>query len=278
MIEILFALGAAITAGLADPMIKRNIENSGRYKAIVYSFIFLSIFLFIGALLLNIKFVFPLEILAPFIAQTIIGAIGIIAYFKAFESGKVSVLGPLSTIYVLLVVIVGIIIFGEQLSITQILGGILVILAGITLAFEDISKFKFEKGVFYIAIAIFSWGYYYSFIKPLIFEIGAYMTTLALETSLTLAISAYYLLKKKDLSFPSKGASGIALRSFIVCLSTIFYSYSIEQIGAALTSIIAATSPLINIPASYLVLKEKLSIYKYAAVVLIVVGLIMILS
>ncbi len=279
MFGILLAIGAAITAGITDPMIKKTIKVNGRYKALVYNFVFLCLFLFLGAILLNIKLVFPSELLPAFIAETVIGAMGIIVYFKALESGRVSVLGPLSAVYVLIVVILGIIIFGEHLSALQILGGILVILAGITLGIEDLSKFKLEKGALYILIVIFSWGYYYGFLKLFVSTIGPYMTTLTLETSLMFVIIVYYLFKKKDISLPSiEGMKSIGLRSFIVFVSALLYSYSVGEIGAALTSIITAASPLISVPASFLILKEKLTVYKYAAVVLIVIGLLMVLA
>jgi drug/metabolite transporter (DMT)-like permease len=50
----------------------------------------------------------------------------------------------------------------------------------------------------------------------------------------------------------------------------------VAYIGAALTAAISAGTPIVNAAVSYLLLKEKLDRCKYAAIILVVLGLAMI--
>jgi drug/metabolite transporter (DMT)-like permease len=276
--SVLLALGATLCGGIADTLTKKTITHSGRYKAIVYNYLAVILFLIIGAVILGIPFVFPHELIPAFLVQSVVGAAAVAAFFKAFESGKASILAPLCSLYVLVVVILGIVVFGEALSLMQLAGAGLVLLSALVLAFEDLRDFKLEKGVLYIALTIIGWGYYYSFIKIFIPAMGAYMSTVVLEAGVSFFVISYYLAKKKDLSPPpSLQAALIAVRSFIIFLGALLYTYAVAGIGVALTSVIVAGTPLVSVPASHVLLGEKLSIHKYLAVLLIVLGLAMVL-
>jgi len=273
-----FALGATLCGGIADTLTKKTITDSGRYKAIVYNSVVFIALLFIGAFILGVPFVFPPELVAAYIVQSIVGAAAGAAFFKAFESGKASILAPLCSLYVLVVVFLGVTVFGESLSIFQFGGAALVVLSAFVLAFEDIKSFKLEKGVLYLVLTVIGWGYYYSYIKVFIPSMGPYMTTLALESGVAFFVIAYYIAKGKDISPPpSSQAPLIAVRSFIIFLGALLYTYAVAGIGVALTSVIVAGTPLVSVPASHFMLGEKLSAYKYAAILLIVLGLMMVL-
>lgn len=272
------ALGATFCGGIADTLTKKTIAHSGRYKAIAYNSIVFIALLVAAALILGVPFVFPPELLPAYIVQSIVGAAAGAAFFKAFESGKASILAPLGSLYVLIVVFLGVTVFGESLGASQFAGAALVLISAFVLAFEDIGSFKLEKGVFYLILTVIGWGYYYSFIKIFIPAMGPFMTTVVLESGVAFFVIAYYLAKGKDLSPPpSSQAPLIAVRSFIIFLGALLYTYAVAGIGVALTSVIVAGTPLVSVPASHLLLGEKLSAHKYAAIVLIVIGLVMVL-
>jgi drug/metabolite transporter (DMT)-like permease len=273
------ALAATFCGGLADTLTKTTILGSGRYKAIVYNYVVVVLLLAAGAFALGVPFSFPPELLPAFIAQSVIGAGAIIAFFKAFESGRASILAPLSMMYVLIVIALGAAVFGENLSMMQLGGAALVLLSAVVLAFEDIQKFRLEAGALLLALTILGWGYYYTFIKLFIAPMGAYMATVVLETGVALCIFAYYLWRQKDLSPPAPGQAGaILLRSIIIFAGALLYMYAVAGIGVSLTSVIMAGTPLISLPASRILLGERLSAHKYAAAALIVLGLALVLA
>lgn len=272
------AIAATLCGGVADTLTKKTIAGSGRYKAIVYNSVVFIAFLFAGALALGVPFSFPPELLPAYLFQCIVGAVSGMAFFKAFESGRASILAPLCSLYVLVVVFFGITVFGESLGALQLGGAALVLLSAIVLGFEDVRGLRLEKGVLLIALTIIGWGYYYSFIKVFIPAMGPYMTTLMLEGGVGALVIAYYLSKGKDMGLPDPAqGKTILVRSFLIFLGALLYNYAVAAIGVSLTSVIVASTPLVSMPASHLLLGEKLGPHKYAAVALIVLGLALVL-
>ncbi len=274
------ALASTFCGGLADTLTKSTIKD-GRYKAIFYNYVIVVALLVIGALALSpgTPFVFPMELLPAYVAQSVVGALAVIAFFKAYESGKASVLAPLTMLYVLAVLAIGFAVFGESLSVQQLAGAGLVLLSAIVLAFEDIRNFKLEKGVFFLVLTVVGWGYYYSFIKLFIPPMGAYNATVALEAGVGFFVALYYIARRRDLSLPKRPqAVAITIRSILAFAGTILYTFAVASIGVSLTSVIVAGTPLVSVPSAHILLGERMSPYKYISVLLIVLGLVVILA
>ncbi len=272
------ALGATLCGGIADTLTKKTISHSGRYKAIVYNSIAFIALLFAGALLLGVPFVFPPELLPAYIVQSIVGAAAGAAFFKAFESGKASILAPLGSLYVLVVVFLGVTVFGESLSIFQFGGAALVVLSAFVLAFEDIRSFRLEKGVLYLVLTVIGWGYYYSFIKIFIPSMGPYMTTLMLESGVAFFVLAYYLAKGKDLSPPPSSQAPLISGAQLHHLPR-GPALHLRRRGHRRRIDVGDSrgNPARQRARVAFLLGEKLSAYKYAAILMIVLGLMMVL-
>ncbi|MCI0504175.1 DMT family transporter [Candidatus Micrarchaeota archaeon] len=272
------ALASTFCGGIADTLTKTTISHGGRYRAIVYNYLGVILLLAAGAILLGIPIAFPPELLPAYAVQSVVGAASVAAFFKAYESGKASVLAPLSMLYVLVVLFFGYFVFGELLSLQQLGGASLVLLSAFVLAFEDLRSFRLEKGVLYLLLTVVGWGYYFSFIKLFIPLMGAYMATLALESGVAAVVITYYLTKKKGMTLPNrKESSIIAVRSILIFAATLLYTYAVAGIGVSLTSVIVAGTPLVSVPSAHLILGERMSPHKYAAVLLIVLGLALVL-
>lgn len=275
MFEYLPVLVSNVAFGLSAVLTKTIINQTGRRKALVYMYVFLTLLLFIGAIVLDMSFTFPQDLFIPYMAQIVVGAIAVIAFFKAIEHGKVAILAPLSNLYILLVLFFGVTFLGESVSPIQLVGMAIILLAGASLAFADMRKREFEKGVFYLLITIFGWGYYYSFVKLFVVGMGPYMAALFLELGITVLVAGYYLAKKSDLSLPKlTQTKHIFLRSFAVYLGTLLNNISITLIGVVLSAGVAASQPFFDLIFAYFILKEKLTPKKYLAVLLMVVGLL----
>ncbi|MFA6531139.1 MAG: DMT family transporter [Candidatus Micrarchaeia archaeon] len=277
MFEYLPVLASDVLFGLSAALTKTTIGQSGRKKAIVYMYIFLTLLLFAGALILGLPFSFPQDLLLPYLAQIAVGAIAVIAFFKAIESGKVGILAPLSNLYVIFVIIFGMLFFSESVALMQMAGMLIILAAGAFIAFANVKKLEFEKGVLYLVITIFGWGYYYSFIKIFVVALGPYMCALFLELGVTVLVTGYYLVRKADLSLPKFSQSkSIFLRSSMVYLGTLLNNISIILIGVILSAGVAAAQPLFDIFFVHFLLKERLSPQKYIAVLVMVLGLILV--
>lgn len=277
MLEFLAALGSVFSFGSSGVMAKQAIQTVGRYKAISYFYITEVALLLTGALLLGITIQLPQDLLVPYVAQAAIGAFGVISFFKALERGKASILAPIGRLHVLLVVIAGILLFGEALSTIQITGSLLIVASAFVIALFGKDGIKLEKGMGYMLLAVLGWGYYFTFLKIFVAELGPFLATLVTESGVAFVVISYYLLRRRDLSPPSLKTGKFAFGNGVaVFFAALLYNFSIEQIGIALTASIVAGAPIVTAIFSYLFLHEKLDPHKYAAIALLVVGLIMI--
>ncbi len=275
MLEFLFVLGTAVCFGIADVVTKKSITDTGTYKSAVYGYVILVALIILGALFLGIEISFPKNMVA-YLVQIIIGATAVLALFKAFEEGKASILAPLTKLNVLIILIFGTLILGETLTAIQLAGSVLVIGSAFILSFTDLKNFKLEKGVTYIFITILGWGYYYSFFKTFVAELGTYQAMLLLEIGVAIVVISYCILIKKDLSLPPLGDwKYIGARSTSLFIGTILYSSSVNVIGAGISAAIIAGSPVITALLAYPLLGEKLDRYKYTAIVTMVAGLVL---
>lgn len=274
MFEFIFALGSLASFGVNGSLVKRAINDVGRHKSITYLYITLVSLLFIGALLLGIPLNFPQELFFEYLLEIGMGALGVIASFKAIQYGKVSITQPMARIYVLLTIIASIIFLGEQLSIGQIGGSVIIILSAFVLTLDKNMKFKYEKWMIYLVIAILARTYYFTFIKTFVVTMGPYPATLMLEFGVASAVILFHFLRGRELLAPIEKTKFALASGALVFMGALFYSYSVALIGAALTAAIAAGSPIINTVIARVLLKEKLEWYKYGAIITIVIGLI----
>lgn len=276
MIEFLFAIITAICWATADAISKKAINESGLFRSLAYSYLLIVILLFSGALILGEKIYFPAELLPRYLVQVAVGAIAVIALFKALEEGKASIVAPLTKFYVLLVLAISIVFFSEKITVLQIIGSALIVISATILGFKDIKKMKLEAGVLYLIITVFGWAYFYSFLKIFVDALGFYLATVLVETGVAVAVIFYFVLGKKDLKLDFKNSGSIAIRAIALFAGALFYNYSIAQIGIGLTASIVAASPLATAVIAYFILKEKLEVYKYLAIILTVMGLVLI--
>jgi len=277
MLDFIPSIVSVLSFGLVGVSSKKSIDIIGRHKAIVYAYIVLVILLGIGAIVLGQTVSFPLEIFPLYAAQVALGALGVIAWYKAIDYGKVSITAAVGKIYVLLVLASSIFFLGEQLSTGQIIGAVLMVGSTLVMAVGKTGKIKLEKWMIYLAIAILCRTYYYTFIKTFVTELGVYPATLLLEFGVAGCVIAFHFLRGRDLSPPKLSDMKYpVIPGVLIFIGTVFYSMSISEVGAALTATVSAGGPIVNAIGSYILLREKLDLQKYAAIVLIVIGLIMI--
>jgi|GEM_PF-1449536 len=277
MLNFVPSLISLLSYGSASAASKKAIGIIGRHKAIVYAYIVLVVLLAAGAVILGEEFSFPLEILPFYIAQVSIGALGAIAAYKALDYGKASIVSPIGKVYVLAVLATSIIILGEELTIGQIAGSVAIVGSAVVLAMDKAGKLKAEKWMLYLGFSVICRAYYFTFIKNFVLLFGAYQTAVLLEVGIAVFTIAFHALRGRDISPPAAGKLRYpAAPGILVFIGSVFYNLSVSYIGAALTAAISAGTPIVNSVASYALLREKLDMHKYAAIVLMVVGLAMV--
>jgi transporter family protein len=275
MLEYLASLGSAASYGMVNPFSKKSMQEIGRHRTIVYSYVTMVCLFVIGAFFVMPEFAFPPELILEYVLQVSLGALGAIAAIKALDYGKSSITGPVGKTHVLLVMIMSIVLLGEELSQLQIGGAVLIVAATIVLGMDRHGELKPQKWMFYLGISIVCRAYYYTFIKTFVEALGPYGAAVALEIGIMVFVIGFHALRGRDITPPpAKKAILPAVAGSLVFLGSVFYSISVGTIGAALTAAVGAGAPMVNAIGSYMVLGEKLSMQKYAAIALMIIGLI----
>jgi bacterial/archaeal transporter family protein len=275
MLEYLASLGSVACFGTVNAFSKKAIGEMGRHKAIVYSYFAMVILFIIGSFLILPAFSFPENLILEYVVLVSMGALGVIAAFKALDYGQSSVISPINKTYVLLVLIMSIFFLGEKLSAGQIGGSAMIVASAIVLGAGEGGKLKPEKWMIYLGVSILCRAYYYTFIKTFVEAMGPYAATLALEFGIVLFVVLFHSIRGRDLSPPPmKKAIFPALSGAMIFFGSLLYSVSVGIIGAGLTAAVSAGAPMINAVTSFVLLKEKLSFQKYLAIVLMAIGLV----
>ncbi|MEI7579948.1 MAG: DMT family transporter [bacterium] len=213
-----------------------------------------------------------------------ISYIGLYAFTKGIEKGKVGVVVPLSSINVLITIFIAMLIFGEKLHLISILA-ILILFMGVVLSsidFQEIRKIKllnFQEGIPQSLIAGVVWGITFAFFGKFSSVLGAYLFSLILEGSVFLCILVHISFQKinplKDWSIVKHNLP-LYLITIISCVAgTLGMNLGFYYLNVSLVSAIKAASPLVSILYARSILKEKLSVQQWLSAILIVGGVVM---
>ena len=256
---------------------KKGLEKLNPFSALIVRYLFGVVLLFLFIPFFT-DFVFPSIDFIPYILfTTLIGSAAVIFYYKAVKETKVSLVTAITKNYFLVTIIFSFLFLQETLSLIQIFAVILIVFALLLLSFEKNKlKFKIEKGVLYSFLTFIGWGAYFAMIKPIVLILNPFNTTLITETMIFFMILIYSLSTKKEINL-SETKSNLFLLTGTVFLTIglVAYYISIELIGASLSAVVIATSPLITAMLARIFLKEKLVLRQYFALLLSVTGIIL---
>ncbi|MCC7570407.1 DMT family transporter [Candidatus Micrarchaeota archaeon] len=199
---------------------------------------------------------------------------------EAFKNEKISVAAPIIDSYPVITVSLAVIFLGETIFLNHILGFVLILISVYMISQEklEIKMPSFSKGILFSIAALFFQGISYAILKIVVERLTPLNASLYIELSVFLFVLVSVLVFEK--MKPSKiKKSGIPLiiAGFSMVIPSVFYMIAIKEIGVALTSIIASSTPVFNSIVAFVVLKEKLPNWKYLAILLLVLGLVVLI-
>jgi drug/metabolite transporter (DMT)-like permease len=301
IIGLIFAIFTIFIWALASLVYKKGLEKTEPKANLFFRLCCTSLGTFIFSLILgNLSLIgdlSSLQLIDYLIACLISGlsvTIGDLLYYMSLSKIDASRTYPLVQLSLIFVIFFSIIFFGEQISISIILGGILMLSSVFILSTKDKSEKMNEKrslkekvsedlilGVIYAISTAFFWALaYVSFNQARIisgdvfganfFRVAFGLVAIAL---LGLFQHEYYAGFKKENRVNLKyfiyiGIAGILSLGFADAL----YIKAAEISGLILISIFTANTPMVQQIFSILILKEKFRIRFIIAVILIISG------
>ncbi|KKT67150.1 MAG: hypothetical protein UW60_C0012G0036 [Candidatus Woesebacteria bacterium GW2011_GWA2_44_33] len=130
--------------GFADFFAKKAVDRIGNLKALIYSQLFAgvltAIYFFRDASFPDLK---PSNILI-IVAFGFFNTVGYLALYRAFQIGKLSVVSPISSTFVVLAAVISFLFFGEIFSQTKIIALVLVVVG---IVFTSVNLRELRNGI-----------------------------------------------------------------------------------------------------------------------------------
>jgi drug/metabolite transporter (DMT)-like permease len=230
----------------------------------------------------------PFTSIGFLIASVTIGlVIGDLVYLISQERIGVSHAFPIANIFPITTYIIAIFLVGEELIISRFLGVIIAII-GIALISnaqktknEDIN---FRTDFLGIGLALFA---------ALCWSLGSVFLQIGVEgvdpldaNFIRMAFGSLVMLpliftaRQRGMPTPSKRSINfILVGGFLgMTLGSLLYTYAVNFVGAAVSSLLGSTAPLFALPISILILKEKYTHQTILGALLTVIGVILVVT
>jgi transporter family protein len=283
-VAILGGLGAMLGWGFADFFAKKTVDRIGDLASLVWAHLFGTI-IFFGMALINFAatddFVDLPDSLNRWLGLAFFGVLQMIVYwlvYKAFSKGQLAVINPIFSSYSGLVALISIIFFAEVLT-GSIAFGLIVIFLGILAMNLDLSALKSKrlnvvpglKEVVAAAILAAIWTILWDR-----FVHGQDSLAYAMLMYMFMTIAAFVAARSQKTKL-----SPIApdLWKFLVLIglgeAIAYLSISIGFSKTTYTSVVALISGSFALPTvilAYLFLKERITRFQLAGIILIIVG------
>ena len=258
-------------------------RSIGNIRALLWTTIFGDLFIIIYAIITGALFDFNFKAFFFAVAGGLLHTVGTLSFYKGFREGKVSLVAPISSGWSVILVLAGVLLYGEVLTSPQI-GAVALVIIGSILASTDFrelftsSKVRFaDPGIPYAFVAMFAWGIGWLFFNEAVKQVSWVVPNIVLASSIIFFLLIYSFISKRSLS-PPYGKNDWVKAIFIGCATMgayISYSIGIEKYLTSLVGPLAAAYPLVTVVLAYLVLKEKIVLNQRLGMIGVIAGIIL---
>jgi len=274
MLQFFYALIALLSWGTEGIFDKKSLEKLNPFNALSVRYFFVFLMVVSAAFAFTEIKLIPLGMIPYFLFTCLTGSATIIFFFKAIKESGISLPIAIGKNYFLVTAAISMVFFGETLSLIQGIAMLFIIMSIIVLSFDSKEKMSLSKGTVYSLLTLIGWGAYFALIKPVVLELNPFNASMFLESTIFFMILIYSLATKKELKLKENKANAFALiASVLLVIGSISYNYSITLVGASLTAVAVAPTPIITSVMARIFLKEKLPLKKYLAVIVSVAGI-----
>lgn len=269
--------------GISDFVAKKAIDKIGNLKTLFYTQLIGALFLFIYFFKDRSIPSFDLKNIISILLFGFFNMVGYLALYKSFEVGKLSIVSPISSSYVILASVISFLFFGETFTSLKIITLVLII-CGIILTALDIKGIRnglnwrdLSKGVPEALLMFLIFGIYVPFWDKFLEGSGWVIWVILVRIILAIFLIIYRkVIQKKDLSINGKSLFYLLIFiAFFEALASFGSSWGYHA-SSNTTSIVTAVSsayPLITATLAFIFLKERLAKYQYVGIALIILGL-----
>ncbi|MBI4043526.1 MAG: DMT family transporter [Candidatus Diapherotrites archaeon] len=277
-IEVVFGFGAMASYGLADFLAKNVVEDYGPIRALKRT-------LFIGTFAVFAYSIFFVSIPTTFMNGLVFGllagfagAVGWGSFYKALGQGRVSVVSPIASSWGIVTFVLALIVLSEKITFTQIVLSLTIFLGVFLVSLnwkEVVTAFskRLESGAALALLAMVSFGVYGVLAKFVVDAMGVFYTVV-FTRMVTLAF--LFLIPSEPIK---KGKTDslfflLVIVGFLDVLGFLSFNAGLSVGLVSIVSAVTSAAPLVAVILAHMFLKERLHLYQYAGMLLIIVGFV----
>ena len=274
LLAVLYGLGGAVGWGVSNFFAAKASKDMNPLAAVFMSQTLLFIVMVLVAYLLGSTFVVSTQLLTILATSYLLFTLGLLASYRAYVLGPVSLTSPIAGAFSLIVVINSVVFLGEVLSLFQWIGiGLLFVGLFLVLSGTEQNSHGSTRGIALAFMALLFLGFGLTGFVYAISEIG-WMMTIILGYFFTAFWSGLIILVKQQTTGLSLSKFTLALALFQL-IGTISVSYGIEKSVAAVIVPISSLSPLVTSLLGILLLKETIKRRHALSIAMIVISLVL---
>lgn len=255
----------------------------GNIRVLLWTTMFGDLFVITYALITGTLSDFTLTAFSFAVAGGLLHTVGTLSFYKGLREGKVSLVAPISSGWSLILVLAGVLLYGEVLTATQISAVVFVIIGSVLVStdFRELfssTKVRFsDPGAPYAFVAMFSWGIGWLFFNEAVKQVGWVTPNIILASSIIFSLVVYSISSKQSLSPPA--GKNDWLRAIFIGFATIgayiSYSIGVEKYLTSLVGPLAAAYPLVTVVLAILILREKTVFNQKLGMISVIAGVIL---
>lgn len=285
-ISLIGGLIASLGFGISDFLSKKVSDRLGAMLTLFYSQIVSNLFVFVFCLGRFSIPSFSLSLVSLLFLCTLLYTLAYVALYQSFKIGKLSIVSPISSAYVIFATLISFLFFGETFRSNKLII-LVVIIAGIMLSVIDWEDLKdglqaedFARGVpqALIALALFSFTdpLWNSFLE----RVSNWLVWVFISRLLLILILfAYFIFKKRSFCIAKlkKISARLVWMGLFVAIAQLgqYWAFSQSFDTTSLIIAISSTYPLVTAGLAFALLKERLAVNQYIGVALTMAGLIL---
>ncbi len=280
--EIVYGLLAALGWGTGDFLAKLSSDKIGYLRTALYMQLVSGVFLIFFSLPdMPHLWQYPLAT-AGAAGLGVISLVGLLALYKGFQIGKLSIVSPIVSGYPALTSLLAVLLLGEALTSMRSLGVVVTISGVILVSVKSKSAAEAKttsrgSGIVYALLAFAVFGLLYLAIKLVVVQLGVWLPILMLRwvSASILAISMI----ASGRNFAPPKLDSFRLVGPVAVLDTfgnIAYNFGVISGSITIVSTLSGLFSAVTIGFAWLWLRERLARHQFIGVLAIIGGVILI--
>lgn len=289
---IILAVLSLIGMGVYPVFLKKVVKELGEYTCLLFNYAVLLVFLVITAVF-TIKLTMPSDFgIGSIIIGAIVGVAAIYMYYKAINTGNVSIVTLIAATNVIWSVVASYFLFNERLTVIQYVAIAVILVGALLAAMEKISLPKkldqkhfsqwlksdvWSKGAGLALMVSLCWGFYNLVIKYNVREMGPHKAIVYMETLLMVLLLFAFIARpvKKLVNKPSKEQLRWLLPSgLLFTLGALMLYFAMSAAPLSFVIPIVNASPIATVIAAAILLRERAKVHQYIGIVVGVAGIV----